>query len=216
MSERIIVVEDDSFTRAMISDSMKASGFELIGSFADAPSALRICREQSPWACVLDLHLGPGPTGIDLAIAIRKLDPYCGVVILSSYEEPRFLRANLPPPPQGTIYLHKKSVSESRLLVDALFRSKVNATNGFRAELVRARGLLSRLTDSQLETLRLLCDGLSNAEIANKKFVTEKSIEISISRIAKTLGIHRDRSTNLRVQIVRAYYEALRNESRLS
>lgn len=213
MFEEIVVVEDDDFTRVMVADSLGGHGFSVVGSFPAATQALGHCKKKTPWACVIDLHLGHGPTGLDLAGALRRLDSNVGIVILSSYEDPRILRANLPAAPAGTIYLHKRTISDSRSLADAVRKSRLSAESKAKAE-VKAKGLnaLGRLTDSQLETLRLLAEGLSNSEIARKRFVTEKSVELSISRLARTMGIARAPSTNLRVQIVKAYFESLAKE----
>jgi DNA-binding NarL/FixJ family response regulator len=49
--------------------------------------------------------------------------------------------------------------------------------------------------------------GLSNAEIAKRRFVTEKSLETTISRVAKTLGASPGAGKNLRVQLARAYFK---------
>ena len=62
------------------------------------------------------------------------------------------------------------------------------------------------LTDTHIETMRLIAEGLSNAEIAERRFVTEKSVEVTVSRILKQLGIEADRSRNARVEIARTYY----------
>jgi DNA-binding NarL/FixJ family response regulator len=63
------------------------------------------------------------------------------------------------------------------------------------------------LSDTQIETLRLVAQGLSNLEIAKQRFVTEKSVELTISRVAKKLGISRDQASNQRVQLVKKVLE---------
>ena len=63
------------------------------------------------------------------------------------------------------------------------------------------------LTDLQIETMRLIADGLSNAEIARQRVVTERAVEMSIRRIVRSLGYTSDSSLNTRALIIRAYYE---------
>jgi DNA-binding NarL/FixJ family response regulator len=66
---------------------------------------------------------------------------------------------------------------------------------------------LGEITESQLDTMRLLSKGLSNSEIAKLRGVTEKSVEQSIARLVKNLKIPKGKSMNQRVQISRLYYK---------
>jgi DNA-binding NarL/FixJ family response regulator len=67
--------------------------------------------------------------------------------------------------------------------------------------------LMAHLTDLQIETLRLVADGLTNAEISRMRFVSEKAIEQLVSRIAMVLNVQPDRTKNLRVQLVGQYFK---------
>ena len=66
---------------------------------------------------------------------------------------------------------------------------------------------MTQLTDLQIVTLRLVADGLTNAEISRLRFVSEKAIEQIVSRIAYVLNVQPDRSKNLRVQLVGEYFK---------
>jgi DNA-binding NarL/FixJ family response regulator len=59
----------------------------------------------------------------------------------------------------------------------------------------------------QIEILKDIADGLSTSEIARKRGVSEQAIDRSINRISKNLGIPKSADSNLRVQIVRAYFK---------
>jgi DNA-binding CsgD family transcriptional regulator len=65
--------------------------------------------------------------------------------------------------------------------------------------------LISHLTDLQIDTLRLVANGLTNAEIGRIRFVSEKAIEQMVSRIALILDVQPDKTKNLRVQLVGEY-----------
>jgi len=69
--------------------------------------------------------------------------------------------------------------------------------------------LLGQLTNIQVETLRLVAHGLSNSEIAKVRFVSEKSVEQIVARIAQHLSISPDRRRNLRVMLVGEYFKWL-------
>jgi DNA-binding NarL/FixJ family response regulator len=54
-----------------------------------------------------------------------------------------------------------------------------------------------------------MAQGLSNAEIAKRRFVTEKSVETAIARLAKIMGVESDPSRNQRVHMAKVYFRAL-------
>jgi DNA-binding NarL/FixJ family response regulator len=210
MNLNAVVVEDDDFTRLMISTALQSQGINIIGQVADAPSALALANELKPEVALLDLHLGSGPTGLDLAVELRRILPKIGIVILTSFEDPRLLNPNLPDPPRGSVYLNKKSVNDTQLLVTALTSSTDSSTwNSPNSSKIGLPGAIGDLTDVQLETLRLMAQGLSNAEIAKRRFVTEKSVETAIARLAKIMGVESDPSRNQRVHMAKVYFRAL-------
>jgi DNA-binding NarL/FixJ family response regulator len=65
------------------------------------------------------------------------------------------------------------------------------------------------LTDTQVEMLRLVASGLSNAEIARVRVVEEKTVEQAIRRTAKRLGLETSANVNQRVALARAYYRLI-------
>ena len=210
MTITALVVEDDDFTRLMLVGSLKAEDIDVIIESASPSVALEQSLKYKPSVAILDLHLGSGPTGIDLAIELRKLNPRIGIVLLTSYEDPRLLDSNMPEIPFGSVYLNKKSVSNIEVLlssIQAAVRLKGDGVVG-KGKANLASGV-SKLTDTQLETLRLMSQGLSNAEIAKRKFVTEKSVEQSIARLAKTMGLEQDVTRNQRVHMAKVYFRAL-------
>lgn len=205
-----MVVEDDDFTRVMIVNAISAAGYSVLYSSATPGDTLNFCKKTPVNVAVLDLHLGPGPTGIDLARALRTHSSETGIVLLTSYEDPRLMRANLPAPPPGTVFVQKKTISSINRLSEAIERaaSEVQLAQ-LRAFRPPKASPINRLTDSQIDTLRYMARGLSNAEIAKRRFVTEKSVELSIARLARAVGVERHPSTNQRVLIARLYFNAL-------
>ena len=65
---------------------------------------------------------------------------------------------------------------------------------------------LAKVTESQLETMKLIAEGLSNSEIAKVRGVSEKSIEQIISRLAAHLDLPKGAQSNMRVQISKMYF----------
>jgi two-component system nitrate/nitrite response regulator NarL len=208
MQMRVAVVEDDAFTRLTLASSLRAQGIQVVIDTGSASEALHEFDQARPQVALLDLHLGKGPTGLDLAYAFREKSPQIGIVFLSSFEEPRLLNSNLPPLPFRSVYLSKSKITDIWFLLEALSAS----TSKTDKPLNISRSLtspLASLTDVQLETLRLMAQGLSNAEVAKRRSVTEKSVELSISRLAKSLGVSKDSTVNQRVHLANVYFRAL-------
>jgi len=205
---RALVVEDDSLTRLSLVAALEQSGVQVIGHTALAGEAIAAAKKSKPNVALLDLHLGTGPTGIDVARALRRTDPSIGIVFLTSFDDPRLLTPNLPPLPGGSQYLTKRSVSDLSILLQAISNS-MSTRRGASSQHIPAFGELS---DIQIETLKMVAQGLSNAEIAKRRFVKPKSVELTISRVAKALGIVQDSSQNQRVHIAKVYFRAVGNE----
>jgi two-component system nitrate/nitrite response regulator NarL len=200
---KVGVLEDDNLTRLTLSAALEAQGFEVPVSASRAQDFLRGNSERWLDAALLDVHLGSGPTGIDVAIALREKHADIGIVFLTSFEDPRLLNPNLPELPAGSRYLTKLEITNI-----AMLQTEIElALAGAQLDRQVADGKLKNLTDAQIETLRLVALGLSNSEIAKRRFVTEKSIETTISRMAKALGVAPGDGKNLRVQLARAYFK---------
>lgn len=203
---KIAIVEDEAFTRVTLSGTARALGFDVVIETDSASKALSMAIESQPQVALIDLHLGAGPTGIDLAIALRLKLPNIGLVILSSFEDPRLLNPNLPTIPTRVQYIMKSKITHALKLKSIILDSiNIDSSPSMREEQVSS---VAKLSDTQIETLRLMALGLSNGEIAKRRFVTEKSVEISIARLAKKLKIEQTPSANQRVNIAKVYFRA--------
>ena len=96
-------------------------------------------------------------------------------------------------------------ISESRVFESETPATWVNGTVSLHEKALQ--NMLSQLTDLQIETLRLVADGLTNAEIGRMRFVSEKAVEQIVSRIAQVLNVQPDRGKNVRVQLVAEYFK---------
>ncbi len=205
---RTLVVEDNDFTRMTLCGALDAAGVDVVADAATAREALAAARELRPDAALLDLDLGDGPTGVDLAIALRRDFPGIGIVILTSYDDPRAAGVSASALPPGSTYLTKGEIGDAEALVIALARSiRLATTPGQSVQMPATRTRLEDLTDHQVETLRLVADGMSNAEIAKQQGVGDSAVERTIARLAHGLGIESSTATNRRVLLARAFLE---------
>jgi DNA-binding NarL/FixJ family response regulator len=197
----VLVVDDSDFARTLISGALRDAGLDVVAVVATASEAMSAAKVHLPEAAVLDLNLGVGPNGIDLAQALRRAVPSIGIVILTTYEDPRLLPIDTDSLPLGSVYLVKDSLADIRVLVDAVASSVSDAHR----QRITDPPLSDRLTDAQADTLRMVAEGLSNAEIARQRGISERTVENTIGRIALRFGIQQSPDTNLRVKLVRVF-----------
>jgi DNA-binding NarL/FixJ family response regulator len=189
----------------MLTAALEQAGLEVSVSSSSAADALQgIAGASKLDAFVIDLHLGDGPNGLELARTIRRQNPDIAFVFLSSFEDPQLLEAQFVGLPSGSQYLVKSSVNSIDHLVGA-----IEAACQRKHDEPISQGLTADLTQKQLNVLALISQGLSNSEIAKDLDVSEDTIEGIVRRTAKRLGITREQSTNQRVLMVRAYLKAV-------
>lgn len=201
---RLLLVEDNTLMRTALAEALPADDLAVVGAVATAQEASTIAETERVDVLLADLDLGDGPNGLVLAHALRLRDPNLGVVILTSYEDPRAVGTKMPQLPPGAEYVAKQTVSDVGALRTVIARA---ALRGAGSPLEPARELpRSHFTDTQLETMRLIAEGRTNAEIAQDRVVAEKTVEITISRILRILNETGHDAGNPRVRITRAYY----------
>ena len=205
MASRVLILEDDAWTRSVLQTALSANGFEVVDAVGSAREAMATATAEQIDIALLDLDLGEGPTGVDVAIALGRCYPDLAVVLLTSYEDLRLFKAALPKLPDSVHVARKSEVSD----VDQLVELVRNASQ----QPSKPRKPISDLTDPQIETLRLVAAGLTNAQIARARFVSEKAVEHAIARLARQLEIPQESSQNTRVLLTRAYFKMIGHRS---
>ena len=204
MPLNLLLVEDEPLTRTAVKSSLEAAGYQIIGAFADVTSAVQELKKSKVDVVVLDIDLGTGPTGLDLAALIDRTGKPIGIVIMTSSVDPRLVRKSLPDVPSQAVYLIKEHVDSIEMITKAIDQAYQNVISG---EEVKSRLKDLPLNDVQIETLRLVAQGLTNQQIAKERFVTEKAVEYTISKIGEILDIQPNSTANQRVSIARTYFQ---------
>ena len=78
----VLVVEDDAFTLSTLCAALRQHGVVVVGEASSAAQAILLANELQPSAALIDLDLGKGPTGIDLAHALREAITHVGIIFL--------------------------------------------------------------------------------------------------------------------------------------
>ena len=199
---KVLIVEDEAFSRSALVTILTAKGFEVVGGCEGAEEAIHLLRLRMPEVMVVDLDLGPGPNGIDLSHAARAINSRLGIVFLTSYSDPRFSDPQNLEIPEGAMYFTKGKLTDVSTLVTAVLQVRHLPNLSRRSTYSQA----TALTDSQVEILRLVSSGLTTAAISEKLGVSEKAVEASLSKIHKTLGLTRNPKFNPRIQLTRAFF----------
>jgi hypothetical protein len=204
----LLIVENDTFAATFMKSSLEQLDYSSIHVAEDASTAMHLFRQIRPHACLLDIELGSGPNGIDLARAMRKINPKVGITFLTSIQDPRLINLKGLQLPSGSKYLAKKSVSSAEQISQVITESIEIATldtQSNKSELISEL----KLTNGQFELVRMIAEGLSNREIASQKVMTVKSTENAIARLAKRLKISDTGSNSQRVLIAKRYFEMI-------
>jgi DNA-binding NarL/FixJ family response regulator len=204
MPTRVLLMEDDALTRIAIASALEAKGFEITAQASNVAQAIEAISTNEIDVVVLDLDVGVGPTGLDLADVLARRLPDLAIVLLTSSVDPRLIRASLPEIPPNAIYVVKQDVADMSVLTNAI-EDAIKTSQDSSRNLNQYIDQIP-LTDVQMETLRLVAQGLTNAEIAKQRFVTEKAVEYTINKIATALNIETTTSSNQRVHIARMYF----------
>ena len=207
-SRSVLVVEDYALMRELLAAALTARGFD-VDTAASAAEASAVFRDGDHDALVLDLDLGDGPDGFAVAESLLARSPHTAVVFLTNLPDPRFADRDPADLPAGVAYLRKAALEDVETLVVALDRVLRGAsTEEFRHDLDPGRPLAS-LTRKQLAVLRLVAEGLSNLQIAQRRGVTEKAIEDTFGRACAALGLRATPGGNQRVTAARQFLTAL-------
>jgi DNA-binding NarL/FixJ family response regulator len=204
----VLVVEDDALLRELFANALETHGFD-VHTAASAADARRVFTKASPDAVLLDINLGAGPTGLDLAKVFRTQDPTVALVFLTNVSHPNLVADENPAKLEKNVaYLKKSAVSDIRTLFTALDEAMRGRTpREFRHDLSRTHAL-ANLTQKQVTALRLISQGHTNAQIADHFGITKKAAEDLITRVFRALGLEGDADINLRVSAARKYFEA--------
>ena len=202
---RVLIVEDDGFTAALLARSLESSGWSVLGPAADAEGALALMSNGvQPDVALLDLDLGDGPDGLELGVQLRAHAPDLGIVLLTAYRSPRLLRPDRYEVPVGVRVVAKADVRDIAMLDPELRAALVSphrVNSGAMSRVVAPNGV--PLTDRQLLLMRLVADGLSNAAISDRLGIAESSVEKAITRLIRRLGLAGRGGINPRVALAR-------------
>lgn len=207
---RVLVVDDHPMWREAVARDLAAAGYDVVATAGDGPEAVRRARATTPDVVILDLHL-PRLPGVEVARELVRHDRTVRILVLSASGEQEDVLEAVKAGATG--YLVKSASREE--LVDAVGRTAVGdpvftpglaglvlgefrriATDS-RPPTARAGPAVPRLTDRETEVLRMVAKGLSYKQIAERLFLSHRTVQNHVQNTLNKLQLHN------RVELVR-------------
>ncbi|MEO3854999.1 response regulator transcription factor [Acrocarpospora sp. B8E8] len=192
---RIIVVEDHPiFADGLLGLFRDLPEVEVVGVAGTAETAIELVEQNAPDVVLMDLHL-PGMSGVEATARIRARHPAVAVLALTMLSDDETIVAAvragargylLKEAPPAEIIRSLQAVAAGQVVFGSSAGSRVLAA--LATETVRPRPL-PELTDREREVLDLVAAGLTNHAIAQRLFLSEKTIRNHVSNIFAKLGV---------------------------
>jgi DNA-binding NarL/FixJ family response regulator len=200
---RLVVVEDDALTASLLSESLESQGFE-VQVASGVVEALAAVDRFDPDVALIDLALGEGPSGLDLAHVLHREHPWIALLLLTKHPDLRTAGISDEELPAGCGFLRKDRVRDTRHLLDGIEAVLADRPAAVRHDQDPAKPL-GNLTSRQMEILRYIALGYTNDYIARRMETSRSSVERWVTEIFRRLGIDTQGDINPRVEAARRF-----------
>jgi DNA-binding NarL/FixJ family response regulator len=212
---RVVIAEDQVLLREGLARLFEDAGHEVVASVGDAGGLLNVVAEQQPDLVVLDIRMPPSHTdeGARAAAELKHAHPELGVLVLSQHVETSHAVELVSL--GGFGYLLKDRVLQVAEFLSAAERV---AAGGSALDPKVVASLITRNNDDPLdeltmrerEVLELMAQGLTNAGIAKRLHLSERTIEAHVRHVLMKLNVPETDDSNRRVLAVLTHLTAAR------
>jgi DNA-binding NarL/FixJ family response regulator len=216
MAIRVVLAEDSFLVREGVRRVLESSDqVEVVASCGDLGEALGAIDDHRPDVVLTDIRMPPNrkDEGIQIARHCRAAHSTTGVVLLSQYVEPSYVRVLLDQGTEGRGYLLKEHLAD----LDDLLVAITSVASGGSAidpkvvqSLVQARALdddarMERLSPRERQVLALIAEGRTNAAVAQQLVLSQHAVEKHINSIFSKLNLSGDQELHPRVRATLMY-----------
>ena len=199
MSVRVFVADNHGILRGGLRALINLQAdMEVVGEAANGPDAEREIRVTEPDVVLMDISM-PNGGGLAAIAAVKRVRPRTRIIALTVHDELGYLRAAGRAGADGYVVKRAvdtellaaiRAVAKGRTFMDAsvgqeLARSPLRSS---RSDAERGRGV-AQLTSRELEVMRRVAEGFTNAQIADELQLGVKSVETYRSRVMEKLGL---------------------------
>ncbi|HEV2798771.1 MAG TPA: response regulator transcription factor [Nocardioides sp.] len=196
---RVLVVDDQElFRRGLIMLLSGDTDIEVVGEASDGITATDLAVKTAPDVILLDVRM-PRRTGVEACRGIKEAVPSAKIIMLTVSDEEADLYESVKNGASG--YLLKDSsieevaqairvVNEGQSLISPSMAVKLIDEFKQMSKPEREQGPALRLTDRELEVLRLVAKGLNNREVAKELFISENTVKNHVRNILEKLQLH--------------------------
>ncbi|WP_246117413.1 response regulator [Cellulomonas composti] len=196
---RVMVVDDDAMVRRLLRTILGAAGIDVVAEAADGDEVVGAIQAHHPDVVLMDLRMAR-VDGIRATAAVRAMREPPGVLAMTSFDTEEAILAAVhagaagflakdAEPAELVAAVRAVAAGEGALSPRAartmVERVATDATGRGRRE---SRAMLEALTERELEIARGVADGLSNAEIARRSFVSEATVKSHLTQVMGKLG----------------------------
>jgi DNA-binding NarL/FixJ family response regulator len=197
---RVVVVDDEQLVRSGLRMILESAGdVEVVGEAADGGAAVEQVRLHRPDAVLMDIRM-PAMDGLAATREITALPDPPKVVMLTTFELDEYVHAALEngavgfllkdTPPRDLVQA-VRTVAEGNAMLAPTVTRRLIAEFAARSstQAVAARRQLETLTGREREVVVAVAQGLSNAEIGRRLFMSEATVKAHVSRVLAKLGL---------------------------
>ncbi|MGQ9513073.1 response regulator [Thermodesulfitimonas sp.] len=194
MAVRVLVVNDHALIRqGLIKILSVEPGIVVVGEAANGREAVEFIRKQPTDVVLLDISM-PEMNGIEACREIKRIRPETAVVVLTIHDQEEYLFEMIRAGVSGYV-LKDMSVDKLVETIYGAARGESFIPPHLTAKVFQEFNRLAAhsnpdgLTEREIEVLRLVAAGASNREIANKLFISEKTVKNHLSNIFQKIRV---------------------------
>jgi DNA-binding NarL/FixJ family response regulator len=181
-----LIVDDHEVVREGLRLSLsRAPHIRVVGEASDGRAAIELAERRKPNVVIMDVRM-PGLDGLDATKELLEKEPNAAVLIFTAYSERRCSRAGSSPAPRATSSGERRHET-SRRAIEKVAGGDSFIDPALMPAFLSGKESTDMLTTREREILQLLADGMSNADVAQRLFISQETVKSHVRHILAKL-----------------------------